>query len=41
VTGIPRRAGLLDPAAAPGQRPLQRFERDAPNELWQMDFKGS
>jgi hypothetical protein len=38
VTCILRRAGLLDPAAAPGQRPLQRFERDAPR-LWQMDFK--
>ncbi len=40
VTGILRRAGLLDSAAASGQRPFQRFERDAPNELWQMDFKG-
>ena len=40
VTGILRRAGLLDSAVAPGQRPFQRFERDAPNELWQMDFKG-
>ena len=40
MTGILRRAGLLDGAAAPGQRPLQRFERAAPNELWQMDFKG-
>jgi len=40
VTGILRRAGLLDPAAAPGQRVWQRFERAAPNELWQMDFKG-
>jgi hypothetical protein len=40
VTGILRRAGLLDSAAAPGQHPFQRFEREAPNELWQMDFKG-
>lgn len=40
VTGILRRAGLLNPAAAPGQRPFQRFEHAAPNELWQMDFKG-
>jgi transposase InsO family protein len=40
VTGILRRAGLLDSTVAPGQRPFQRFERDAPNELWQMDFKG-
>lgn len=41
VTGILRRAGLLDPAAAAGQRPFQRFEHHAPNELWQMDFKGN
>ncbi len=40
VTGILRRAGLIDPAVAAGQRPFQRFERDAPNALWQMDFKG-
>ena len=40
ITGILRRAGLLDPAVAPGQRAWQRFQRAAPNELWQMDFKG-
>jgi transposase InsO family protein len=40
VTGILRRAGLLDPAVAAGQQPSQRFERNAPNQLWQMDFKG-
>jgi transposase InsO family protein len=40
ITGILRRAGLLDPALAPGQRAWQRFQRAAPNELWQMDFKG-
>lgn len=39
ITGILRRHGLLD-AAAGRPRPLQRFERDAPNALWQMDFKG-
>jgi len=38
-TAILRRAGLLDsPAQAFG--PMQRFERIAPNELWQMDYKG-
>lgn len=37
-TQIVRRAGLLNPAAV--QPPFQRFERSAPNELWQMDFKG-
>ena len=40
ITGILRRAGLLDPAAAPGQHAWQRFEHVAPNALWQMDFKG-
>jgi transposase InsO family protein len=40
ITGVLRRAGLLDPAAAPGQHPWQRFEHIAPNALWQMDFKG-
>ena len=40
ITGILRRAGLLDAAAAPGQRAWQRFEHIAPNSLWQMDFKG-
>src|SRR5262249_16050643 len=40
ITGILRRAGLLDPAVAPGQHAWQRFEHVAPNALWQMDFKG-
>jgi len=41
VTRILHRHALIAPArpgAAPG--PWQRFERPAPNELWQMDFKG-
>lgn len=38
ITGILRRGGLLDPDPRP--RAYQRFERAAPNELWQMDFKG-
>jgi transposase InsO family protein len=39
VTAILRRHGLLadDPTAS---RHWQRFERDAPNELWQVDFLG-
>lgn len=40
VTEVLRRAGQLDPAEAPQHRAFQRFERSAPNELWQMDFKG-
>jgi len=38
INGILGRAGLLDPALA--RRPYQRFEAQAPNDLWQMDFKG-
>ena len=34
------RHGLIEDAATAGHRPWQRFERAAPNELWQMDFKG-
>ena len=40
ITEILRRAGCLDPAEAASHRPVQRFEHDAPNDLWQMDFKG-
>jgi transposase InsO family protein len=40
VTEVLRRHGKLDPAEALKHRPVQRFERSAPNELWQMDFKG-
>lgn len=41
ITEILRRHNRLDEASAtehPG--PCQRFERESPNELWQMDFKG-
>jgi transposase InsO family protein len=37
-TQILRRADLLKPERAAG--PMQRFERQLPNELWQMDHKG-
>jgi len=40
VTEILRRHGKLDPSDAVKHQPLRRFERGAPNELWQMDFKG-
>jgi transposase InsO family protein len=40
ATAILRRHGLIDPAEAAKRGPLVRFERAAPNELWQMDFKG-
>lgn len=39
VTDILRRHGRLQSSGRP-PGPWQRFERAAPNELWQMDFKG-
>lgn len=40
ITTILHRHGLITrpPAERPG--PVQRFERQAPNDLWQMDFLG-
>jgi transposase InsO family protein len=40
VTAILHRNGLIDPAESASHRPMTRFERARPNELWQMDFKG-
>ncbi len=40
VHAILRRYELIDPAEGVRHRPYQRFEHDAPNRLWQMDFKG-
>ena len=40
VTEILRRHGRLDPAEGLRHRAFGRFERERPNELWQMDFKG-
>ena len=40
ITEILRRHGLLNLEEANKHKPFQRFERDRPNELWQMDFKG-
>lgn len=40
ITGILRRHELLDPTQSANHRPWQRFEAAAPNDLWQMDFKG-
>jgi len=39
ITGILRRGGLLE-RETPVPEPFRRFEADAPNLLWQMDFKG-
>jgi transposase InsO family protein len=40
ITEILRRHGKLAERAHEHPGPHQRFERAAPNELWQMDFKG-
>ncbi len=40
VTEVLRRHGKLDPAESQQRLTPQHFERSAPNELWQMDFKG-
>jgi transposase InsO family protein len=37
---ILRRHGRIRVPSGPGGTPYQRFERPAPNLLWQMDFKG-
>lgn len=40
ITEILRRYERLDPARAGKPHAWQRFEHEAPNQLWQMDFKG-
>jgi transposase InsO family protein len=40
VHSILRRSGRIDPVASEQHRPWLRFEHAAPNDLWQMDFKG-
>ena len=37
---ILRRNGRVEPPGGTPGQPYQRFEREAPNLLWQMDFKG-
>lgn len=40
ITTILARHQLLDPTEREKHQPWQRFEHDAPNRLWQMDYKG-
>jgi transposase InsO family protein len=40
VHAILRRHGRIDPARVAAHTAYQRFEHPAPNQLWQMDFKG-
>lgn len=40
VTNVLHRHDLISPSASEAAQRWHRFEREAPNELWQMDFKG-
>jgi len=40
VTAILKRHALIDPVESKKRVPFIRFEHPAPNDLWQMDFKG-
>ncbi len=40
VSNILRRHGLIGIGTRAGSTAFKRFERDEPNDLWQMDFKG-
>ena len=40
ITAILQRQGRTDPMEGRKHKTWQRFERQAPNQLWQMDFKG-
>lgn len=40
ITAILDRYGQIDLLESVKRRAMERFERQQPNELWQMDFKG-
>lgn len=40
ITAILQRHGLISPQASEAAQHWQRFEHEAPNVLWQIDFKG-
>jgi transposase InsO family protein len=40
ITAILRRHDKINPDEGQKHKPFERFERERPNELWQMDFKG-
>ena len=40
ITDILHRYGLIEPSESAKHQPFRRFEHEAPNGLWQMDFKG-
>lgn len=40
IASILKRNGFVTPEQSACHIPFKRFEKDAPNDLWQMDFKG-
>ena len=40
ITEVLRRHGRINPEESVKHKPCHRFEKDVPNEMWQMDFKG-
>jgi transposase InsO family protein len=40
ITAALHRHGRIAPEESAKHDPMRRFEKDKPNELWQMDFKG-
>jgi transposase InsO family protein len=40
ITAVLHRNGRIEGAASARHRAFERFERAAPNELWQIDYKG-
>ena len=40
IGAILKRRELVEPEESRKHKPYERFEREKPNELWQMDFKG-
>lgn len=40
VNNILKRNGLITKEASLASKPMQRFEKEQPNEMWQADYKG-
>ena len=40
IAAVLKRNGFVAPEQSACHTPFKRFERDSPNDLWQMDFKG-
>ena len=40
ATEILKRGGRISPEESEAHKPYRRFQKEEPNQLWQMDFKG-